>query len=59
MKIVTDIMLVIGMGSVAYGAWLLDPAAGLITGGALLLAAGLARGRAEAFADHQNKRGTK
>ena len=56
-RIATDLVLLAGAGAVTYGAWDLLPAAGCITGGALLLVAGLARGRAEASAGYQNKRG--
>ena len=50
MKYMADILTVAGAGAVTYGAWTLEPMAGVITGGALLLAAGLARARAEALA---------
>lgn len=45
--LITDSMLLVGVGGVSYGAWLCSPAAGLITGGTLLLAGGLLRGLAE------------
>lgn len=37
-SVLRDIAGLIGAGLVAYGAWLLAPAAGFIVGGALLLA---------------------
>jgi len=55
MRVATDIMLLTGAAAMAYGAWDLLPAAGWITGGALLLLAALARGRAEAMAPRDGK----
>ncbi len=43
-----DLMLVAGWLGVAYGAWVWFEPAGFITGGVLLLAGALARGRARA-----------
>ncbi len=38
-----------GMGSVSYGAWLVYPPAGFITGGVLMLSAACLLARAEAY----------
>lgn len=59
MKYLADILLVAGAGAVTYGAWALEPMVGVITGGALLLAAGLARARAESLAEFERRRGAK
>ena len=40
-----DLLMVTGAASVAYGAWLLHPAAGFITGGLLLLVGGIIASR--------------
>lgn len=40
-----DAMLVAGALAVAYGAWLVHPAAGFIAGGVLLLVGGVQAGR--------------
>jgi hypothetical protein len=48
MKYLSDFLLLVGAGAISYGAWRLDPTAGIITAGSLLLLAGIARGRAEA-----------
>jgi hypothetical protein len=36
-----DALIVAGVGAVAYGAWLILPAAGFIVGGAILLTLGI------------------
>jgi hypothetical protein len=46
--LIRDLVGIAGAGSVAYGAWLLHPAAGFIVGGALALAGAIAQGRADA-----------
>jgi hypothetical protein len=40
-KIVPDVLLLAGAGSVAYGAWLAYPPAGYLVGGAFAILAGL------------------
>ena len=50
---VTDLMLFAGVVAASCGAGMLEPAAGLITGGALLLAGGVMRGLAEAQANDE------
>lgn len=47
---VEDILLVVGSFGITYGAWVWFEPAGFITGGVLLLAGALARGRARAVA---------
>jgi hypothetical protein len=37
-----DALIVVGASAIAYGAWLIHPAAGFITGGVLMIAAGVA-----------------
>ncbi len=59
MKYLSDLMLLVGVGVVSYGAWLLDPAVGAITCGSLLIAAALARGRADAVEEYKKLRGIK
>lgn len=39
--VLPDALIVAGVGAIAFGAWLLHPAAGFITGGALMLAFGV------------------
>lgn len=39
-KATPDAMIVVGVCAIAYGAWLLHPAAGFITGGVLAVAFG-------------------
>lgn len=46
--LLTDLLLIAGAGGVAFGVWRIDPNVGYIVAGSLLLAAGIARGRAEA-----------
>ena len=46
---IPDLMLIAGAGWLAYGAWLIYAPAGYMLLGMLLLAGGLARGRAEAM----------
>ena len=36
-----DALIIAGVGAIAYGAWLVHPAAGFITGGSILLALGI------------------
>lgn len=48
MRYLADALLVTGAGAVSYGAWVWFEPAGFITGGSLLLLAGLATARAEA-----------
>ncbi len=55
-RIVTDLMLLAGAGAVTYGVWAMLPPAGFIAGGALLLAAALARGQAESIAVSRDKK---
>ena len=59
MKYLSDLMLIVGVGTVSYGAWLLDPAAGVITCGSLLIIAALAKGRADAVEEYKKRRGIK
>jgi hypothetical protein len=43
-KVMPDALIVAGATAVSYGAWLLHPAAGFITGGVLMLAGGVLAG---------------
>ncbi len=45
---VPDLLMVAGAAAVSYGAWLIHPAAGFITGGVLLLVAGVLASRGAA-----------
>jgi hypothetical protein len=45
--ILRDLIGLAGAASIAFGAWMLHPAAGFIVGGVLALAGALALGRAE------------
>jgi hypothetical protein len=43
-KVMPDALIVAGAAALSYGAWLLHPAAGFITGGILMLAGGVIAG---------------
>ncbi len=45
-KILPDALVVSGVATIAYGAWLIHPAAGFVVGGLLLLGMGIASSKA-------------
>lgn len=47
-KYASDITLALGAGAITYGAWRIDPTAGIIAAGVMLLLAGIAIGLGEA-----------
>lgn len=40
-QLTPDVLMIAGAGAIAYGAWLLHPAAGFVVGGGFTLAAGV------------------